>query len=38
LIASNLVRIAEMEGAVAIAHGCTGKGNDQVRLDVSARA
>ncbi|MBP1605166.1 MAG: argininosuccinate synthase [Acidobacteria bacterium] len=38
LIAKHLVRIAEMEGAVAIAHGCTGKGNDQVRLDVSARA
>ena len=27
-----------MENATAIAHGCTGKGNDQVRLDVSARA
>ena len=38
LIAKHLVRIAEMEGASAIAHGCTGKGNDQVRLDVSARA
>ena len=38
LIAKHLVRIAEMEGAAAIAHGCTGKGNDQVRLDVSARA
>lgn len=38
LIARHLVRIAEMEGATAIAHGCTGKGNDQVRLDVSARA
>jgi argininosuccinate synthase len=38
LIAKHLVRIAEMEGATAIAHGCTGKGNDQVRLDVSARA
>jgi argininosuccinate synthase len=38
LIARHLVRIAEHEGATAIAHGCTGKGNDQVRLDVSARA
>jgi argininosuccinate synthase len=38
LIAKHLVRIAEMERASAIAHGCTGKGNDQVRLDVSARA
>jgi argininosuccinate synthase len=38
LIAKYLVRIAEMEGAVAIAHGCTGKGTDQVRLEVSIRA
>jgi argininosuccinate synthase len=38
LIAKHLVRIAALEGATAIAHGCTGKGNDQVRLDVSARA
>ena len=38
LIAQHLVRIAELENATAIAHGCTGKGNDQVRLDVSARA
>jgi argininosuccinate synthase len=38
LIARHLVRIAELEGAAAIAHGCTGKGNDQVRLDVSSRA
>ncbi len=38
LIAQHLVRIAELEGATAIAHGCTGKGNDQVRIDVSARA
>jgi argininosuccinate synthase len=38
LIAKHLVRIAELEGAAAIAHGCTGKGNDQVRLDVSSRA
>ena len=38
LIAQKLVEIAEMEKATAIAHGCTGKGNDQVRIDVSARA
>ena len=38
LIAKKLVEIARMEGADAVAHGCTGKGNDQVRLDVSARA
>jgi argininosuccinate synthase len=38
LIAKHLVRIAELENATAIAHGCTGKGNDQVRLDVSSRA
>ncbi|MFP3975680.1 MAG: argininosuccinate synthase, partial [Dehalococcoidia bacterium] len=35
LIASLLVDIAHQEGATAIAHGCTGKGNDQVRFDVS---
>ena len=38
LIAKRLVEAAEMEGATAIAHGCTGKGNDQVRIDVSVRA
>jgi len=38
LIATKLVEIAEIERAGAIAHGCTGKGNDQVRIDVSARA
>jgi argininosuccinate synthase len=38
LIARKLVEIAHLERARAIAHGCTGKGNDQVRLDVSARA
>ena len=38
LIAKKLVEIAEMEDAGMIAHGCTGKGNDQVRMDVSARA
>lgn len=38
LIAEKLVDIAHMENATAIAHGCTGKGNDQVRIEVSARA
>jgi argininosuccinate synthase len=38
LIAKKLVEIAHMENASSIAHGCTGKGNDQVRIDVSARA
>jgi argininosuccinate synthase len=35
LIARLLVEVAHEEGAVAVAHGCTGKGNDQVRFDVS---
>lgn len=34
LIARYLVEIALKEGGTAIAHGCTGKGNDQVRIDV----
>ncbi|WP_175639903.1 argininosuccinate synthase [Metabacillus schmidteae] len=38
LIAKKLVEIAEKEGAVAVAHGCTGKGNDQVRFEVSIKA
>ena len=38
LIAKHLVRIAQEEGASGVAHGCTGKGNDQVRFDVSAAA
>jgi argininosuccinate synthase len=38
LIAKLLVEIAEQEGAVAVAHGCTGKGNDQVRFEVSIQA
>jgi argininosuccinate synthase len=37
LIAKTLVEIANREGATAIAHGCTGKGNDQVRLDLGVR-
>ncbi|MFL6281090.1 MAG: argininosuccinate synthase [Vicinamibacterales bacterium] len=38
LIAKHLVSIARMEGADAVAHGCTGKDNDQVSLDISVRA
>jgi argininosuccinate synthase len=38
LIAKILVETAEKYGADAIAHGCTGKGNDQVRFDVSCTA
>ncbi|NJL11414.1 MAG: argininosuccinate synthase [Calothrix sp. SM1_7_51] len=38
LIAKILVEAAEQYGADAIAHGCTGKGNDQVRFDVSTAA
>ena len=38
LIAKILVDYARREGATAVAHGCTGKGNDQVRFDVSIAA
>ena len=38
LISKLLVEVAEKEGAVAVAHGCTGKGNDQVRFEVSIQA
>lgn len=38
LIAKLLVQAAEKYGADAVAHGCTGKGNDQVRFDVSIAA
>ena len=38
LIAALLVQIARREGAQGIAHGCTGKGNDQVRFDVTTAA
>ncbi len=37
LIAKHQVRIANLEKATTIAHGCTGKGNDQVRFEVTAR-
>ena len=38
LIAQLLVDVAHAEGADAVAHGCTGKGNDQVRFDVAVHA
>ena len=38
IIAKNLVEIAEKEGAVAICHGATGKGNDQVRFELTVKA
>ena len=38
LIAKMLVDVAHEESATAVAHGCTGKGNDQVRFDVSTKA
>ncbi|MDI6732438.1 MAG: argininosuccinate synthase [Planctomycetota bacterium] len=37
LIAQLLVKVAAQENATAVAHGCTGKGNDQVRFDVSLK-
>ena len=38
LIAKKLVEIAHKEGAEAIAHGATGKGNDQVRFELTIKA
>jgi len=38
LIGKLMVDVAYDEGAVAVAHGCTGKGNDQVRIEVSVNA
>ena len=38
IIAKRLCEIAEKEGADAICHGCTGKGNDQVRFEVAIKA
>jgi argininosuccinate synthase len=38
LIVAKMAEIAEKEGATALAHGCTGKGNDQVRFDISIGA
>ncbi len=37
MIAKHLVDVAHKEGAEFVAHGCTGKGNDQVRLEVGVR-
>jgi len=37
LIAKSLVEVAEAEGADAVAHGCTGKGNDQVRFELTIK-
>jgi argininosuccinate synthase len=38
VIVRHLVRVAREHGARAVAHGCTGKGNDQVRFEVGTRA
>ena len=38
IIAKHMVEIAELEGADAVAHGCTGKGNDQVRFELTVMA
>jgi argininosuccinate synthase len=38
IISQALIHIAHLEGAVAIAHGCTGKGQDQVRIEVCSNA
>ena len=38
LIAEEVVKVAEREGASAIGHGCTGKGNDQLRFDFIIRS
>ena len=38
LISKYLASVAEIEGAIAVAHGCTGKGQDQVRIEVCTNA
>ncbi len=38
IIAKRIVEIAKAEGAEAICHGCTGKGNDQVRFELAIKA
>ena len=38
LIAKHMVEVAHQEGADAVAHGCTGKGNDQVRFELTVTA
>ena len=35
LIAEKIMKVAAQEEAIAVAHGCTGKGNDQVRFDIA---
>ena len=38
LIAKKMVEVAEAEGATSVSHGCTGKGNDQVRFELTVMA
>ncbi len=38
LIATKVIEVANREGASVISHGCTGKGNDQIRFDITIRA
>jgi len=38
LIAAKMVDVAKKEGATMLAHGCSGKGNDQVRFDITIKA
>lgn len=38
LIAAKTVEVAEKENAAALAHGCTGKGNDQIRFDITMKS
>lgn len=38
IIAKRMVEIAKREGCTAVAHGCTGKGNDQVRFELTVKA
>jgi len=38
LIAIEAVKIAQKDGADAVAHGCTGRGNDQVRINITCQA
>ncbi|MBI2343732.1 MAG: argininosuccinate synthase [Deltaproteobacteria bacterium] len=38
IIAAHMMDIVEKEGADAVAHGCTGKGNDQVRFELTCKA
>lgn len=38
IIAKRMVEVAKREGCTAIAHGCTGKGNDQVRFELTVKA